>query len=152
MDGLELRRMHPEDAGEVLTVQLAAFVIEAQLYGDPRLPPLVETVPAIVVDLGESVGFVAVAGGRLVGSVRIRPAGRALHIGRLAVAPDMQGRGIGAELLALAETAAPAEEALLFTGHLSEGNLRLYRRAGYVEQRRVRIDETVTLVHLRKQL
>lgn len=31
------------DAGELLTLQRAAFVTEAQVYGDPRLPALTET-------------------------------------------------------------------------------------------------------------
>jgi hypothetical protein len=43
-------------------------------------------------------------------------------------------------------TAAP------FTGHRSAGNLRLYARAGYVEQRREPVDERLTLVHLAKSL
>ena len=55
-------------------------------------------------------------------------------------------------LLARAEDVAQATEALLFTGHLSASNLRLYARAGYVEQRRSPVDERVTLVHLRKSL
>jgi GNAT superfamily N-acetyltransferase len=84
--------------------------------------------------------------------VRIRVEGTSLHIARLSVAPDQQGRGLGTLLLARAESVADAEEALLFTGHLSASNLRLYARAGYVEQRRVRVDDRVTLVHLRKQL
>jgi predicted N-acetyltransferase YhbS len=147
-----LRRMVPGDAGEVCTVQRAAFVAEAQLYGDPFLPPLVESAEQIRDDLEASLGFVAELDGRLVGCVRVRVDGRQLHIGRLAVAPDLQGRGIGAALLARAETAAPADEALLFTGHLSAGNLRLYERAGYQEQGRVRADDKVVLVHLRKVL
>jgi len=140
------------DAADVLAVQRAAFVIEARLYGDPFLPPLVETAEQLLADLGCGSGLVALAGDRLVGSVRARLEGRSLHIGRLAVAPDQQGRGLGALLLARAELLAPAEEALLFTGHRSASNLRLYARAGYVEQRRAAVDDRVTLVYLRKQL
>lgn len=152
MDGLELRRMTPGDAGEACTVQRAAFVAEARLYGDPALPPLLETPAQIASSLVTSTGFVAVLGGRIVGAVRVRADGDRLHVARLVVAPDLQGRGIGAALLALAETAAPAAEAVLFTGHLSTGNLRLYERAGYVEDHRTRVDDGLTLVHLRKPL
>ncbi|MCC6496127.1 MAG: GNAT family N-acetyltransferase [Propionibacteriaceae bacterium] len=152
LDAVLVRPMVAADAGEVLTVQRAAFVVEAQLYGDPFLPPLVETVAQVVADLGRCRGLVAIAGDRLVGSVRVRVDGSTLHIGRLAVAPDQQGRGLGALLLARAEEVAPATEALLFTGHRSDSNLRLYERAGYTEQRRVPFDDRVTLVHLRKPL
>jgi predicted N-acetyltransferase YhbS len=140
------------DLDAVLAVQRAAFTVEAQLYDDPSLPPLQESREQLVADLHRSHGLVALDGDRVVGSVRVRVEGTSLHIARLSVAPDQQGRGLGTLLLARAESVAEAEEALLFTGHLSASNLRLYARAGYVEQRRVRVDERVTLVYLRKQL
>lgn len=140
------------DVDAVLAVQRAAFSIEAQLYDDPSLPPLRESREQLVNELDSSLGLVALDGVSVVGSVRVRVEGRSLHIARLSVAPDQQGRGLGALLLSRAESVAEAEEALLFTGHLSASNLRLYARAGYVEQRRVRVDERVTLVYLRKQL
>ena len=140
------------DVDAVLSVQRAAFTVEAQLYDDPSLPPLLESRDQLIADLDRSRGLVALEGDRVVGSVRVRMEGASLHIARLSVAPDQQGRGLGTLLLARAESVAAAEEALLFTGHLSASNLRLYARAGYVEQRRVRVDERVTLVYLRKQL
>jgi len=140
------------DVDAVLSVQRAAFTVEAQLYDDQSLPPLLESRDQLIADLDRSHGFVALDGDRVVGSVRVRMEGTSLHIARLSVAPDQQGRGLGTLLLARAESVAAAEEALLFTGHLSASNLRLYARAGYVEQRRVRVDERVTLVYLRKQL
>ncbi|HEX5335863.1 MAG TPA: GNAT family N-acetyltransferase [Propionicimonas sp.] len=144
--------MEVGDVDVVLAVQRAAFTIEAQLYDDPSLPPLLESREQLVADLERSHGLVALVGDRVVGSVRVRVEGTSLHIARLSVAPDQQGRGLGALLLAQAESVAHAAEALLFTGHLSASNLRLYARAGYAEQRRVRVDERVTLVYLRKQL
>jgi predicted N-acetyltransferase YhbS len=147
-----VRPMVAADAAAVLDVQRAAFGLEALLYDDTDLPPLRESVAELVADLDRCLGLVAVDGDQLVGSVRVRVDGRSLHIGRLAVAPDRQGRGLGSLLLARAEGVAPASEALLFTGHLSASNLRLYANAGYVEERRVPVDDRVTLVHLRKQL
>ncbi len=152
MDGVVLRRMAPEDVADVLRVQLAAFTIEARLYDDPALPPLLEQAEAVRADLASGAGFVAVKDGRVVGSVRTHVEGRTLHIARLAVEPAAQGRGIGTALLALAETTADADEARLFTGHRSLGNLRLYAAAGYREERRRAVDDKVTLVYLRKAL
>ena len=140
------------DVDAALDVQRAAFSIEALLYDDPSLPPLQESREQLVADLDRCRGLVALDGDRVVGSIRVRLDGASLHIARLSVVPDQQGRGLGALLLARAEAVADASEALLFTGHLSASNLRLYARAGYVEQRRVRVDERVTLVYLRKQL
>jgi ribosomal protein S18 acetylase RimI-like enzyme len=147
-----VRPMVAADVDAVLAVQRAAFAIEAELYDDTSLPPLRESREQLLADLDRCLGLVALDGARLVGSVRVRVDGASLHIARLSVAPEQQGRGLGALLLAQAEAVADATEALLFTGHLSASNLRLYERAGYVEQRRVPIDERVTLVYLRKQL
>ena len=142
------------DAGEVLTLQRAAYASEAQIYGDPSLPALVQTLPDLVTELSNGLGHKAVRGSRLVGAVRSKVDGDTLHIGRLTVAPDLQGSGLGTALLAAAEaTAGPqVTSAALFTGHLSTANLRLYQRHGYAEERREKIDERVTLVHLRKPL
>ena len=76
------------------------------------------------------------APGRLVASVRgrVRPEDPTVwETGRLMVAPDLQGRGIGHALLEYAEAAAPAGTRRFWvnTGAKSTANLRRYRRAGY---------------------
>ena len=141
-----------EDAGELLTLQRAAYVTEAQLYDDLRLPALVQTLAELRAELAAGGGVVDREGARLVGAVRLRLDGDVLHVGRLTVAPDRQGEGIGTRLLAAAEAAAPARRAALFTGHRSKANLRLYRRCGYVEMRREPVHDGLTLVHLEKEL
>jgi GNAT superfamily N-acetyltransferase len=143
----------PEDAGEILTVQRAAYVSEAQLYGDPFLPPLVESVDQVRRAVETATVLVARDTGRIVGAVRGRLSGTTCMVGRLVVAPDAQGRGVGGMLLAaLHDEIVSALAFDLFTGHLSEGNLRLYRRHGYRETRRERMSDHLTLVHMRRQL
>ncbi|WP_431936523.1 GNAT family N-acetyltransferase [Micromonospora sp. RP3T] len=122
------------DAGEILTVQRAAYLVEAQRYRDVFLPPLTETLDEVRAALaGPVVVLAARRGTRLVGSVRARLDGDTAHVGRLAVAPDQQGRGIGGRLLAAAEHACAGRVArfALFTGAQSADNLGLYARRGY---------------------
>jgi ribosomal protein S18 acetylase RimI-like enzyme len=142
----------PADAGEILTLQRAAYVTEAQLYGDPLLPPLTEPFPAVLAAITGATVVKAVLGHRIVGAGRAAVDGSTLHIGRLVVAPDQQGRGIGTRLLLALEAGAPASVRTfsLFTGHRSAANLRLYERLGYREYRRERIGPAVELVHLAK--
>lgn len=124
----------PEDAGEILTVQRAAYLAEAQRYADPFLPPLTETLDEVRAALaGPTVVLVARLGHRLVGSVRADVVDGTGHVGRLSVAPDQQGRGVGGALLAAAEAACAGRVSRfsLFTGADSAGNLRLYARHGY---------------------
>lgn len=153
--GILIRRIHPDDAGEVLTLQRAAFVQEALIYGTPEMPPLTQTLDELRAELVENEGCVAVDGTRIVGALRARLGGDLLLIGRIAIAPDQQGRGIGTKLLGAVEAhgrAQGATTAELFTGSLSAANLRLYEREGYVESERVPGDDGVEQVFLQKKL
>ncbi|GAA4615370.1 GNAT family N-acetyltransferase [Actinoallomurus liliacearum] len=154
MEEARIERADVADAGEILTVQRAAYVTEAQLHGDPFLPPLVESLDQIRKMIAESLVLKASVGSRLVGSVRGRFNERTCLVGRLVVAPDLQGRGIGEALMRAleAEVAGRADSCVLFTGHLSETDLRLYRRLGYAETHRERVADHLTLVHMRKSL
>jgi len=143
-----------EDAGELLTLQRAAYTTEARLYGDPELPALTQTLFELQEELASVVALKATAGHRLVGAVRAHVDGTVLHIGRLVVAPDWQGRGVGSRLLAAVEEhrGDHVSTAALFTGHLSAANLVLYARRGYLERRREQLRPGVVLVHLTKAL
>ena len=139
------------DAGEVFTVQRAAFIEEAHLYQTLDTPALTQTFEELKAELATNSGCVALVGSRMVGSVTARSVGDLLRIGRLAVVPDLQGRGIGTRLLEAVEARSDAAEAELYTGALSVANLRLYQRVGYVETHRVTLP-AVELVYLRKTL
>ncbi|GAA1925516.1 GNAT family N-acetyltransferase [Microbacterium aoyamense] len=155
LTGLVVRPIAPADAGEVLTVQRAAFVQEAQLYDDARIAPLVQTLDELRAELADNLGVVAVRGDRIVGAARAIVSGSTLLIGRIAVAPDEQGEGAGGALLEALERRgrdAGCAEAELFTGSLSTANLELYRSAGYVESERVDQDDGTAQVFLRKHL
>ncbi len=124
------------DAGEIMTLQRAAYVTEARAHHDLDLPPLTQSLDELRAELGNP--EVAALGvreeGRLVGAVRLRRVGSAVELGRLTVVPDRQGKGVGTFLLSEAETAFPqVREIQLFTGEHSTANIRLYERKGYVE-------------------
>ncbi|NMI01233.1 GNAT family N-acetyltransferase [Pseudonocardia acidicola] len=132
--GVRIGPLRPGDAGEVLTVQRAAYVTEAQRYGAPDIPPLRETLAELRADLEAGVlALGAWSGARLVGSVRGRVAGSEMEVVRFTVAPDVQGRGVGRALLAAVHAAAPpaVTRFWLVTGARSDDNLRLYAAAGY---------------------
>ena len=152
---VRLGPLDPSAAGEVLTLQRAAYVTEARHYGDLDLPPLVQTLDDLRDELAQAdvVGLGAWDGDRLVGSVRVRVADDVGHLGRLVVAPDRQGQGIGTALLQAAEAALPegVREMRLFTGERSVDNLRLYERMGYVRSHETSAG-TYALVHLAKRI
>ncbi len=124
-----------EHAGEVMTVQRAAYLAEARRYGAWDLPPLVETLQEIRNHLGDGTPALgAFDGPRLIGSVRSRIELDRMEVARLSVAPDVQGGGVGRRLLEGISALAPARTRVvwLFTGAESDGNLRFYESAGFV--------------------
>jgi tRNA (guanine37-N1)-methyltransferase len=132
---LEVRLATRADAGELFTLTRACWLQE--LWANPGvvIPALEESFQDSVRGIDEWTTFVAVAGGRIVGSTRGRPAGDGTvwDVGRVMVAPDLQGRGLGRYLLELIEDAAPDEATSyeLWTGANSVDNIRMYKKAGY---------------------
>ena len=110
--------------------------------------------PELQAELATATALKATVGHRIIGAVRARADGTVLHVGRLTVAPDWQGRGIGSGLLTAIEShhSDQVNAAALFTGHLSEANLAMYGRRGYREQRREQLRPGVVLVRLTKPL
>lgn len=127
-----------EEAGELLTLRRAAFVSEAQIYGDPNIPPLTQTLHELREDLVADgvITLGARAGHRLVGSIRVVIEAKKATLGRLAVAPDLQGKGIGTQLLLAILPYLPedTEEVWVFTGQDSVQNLAMYAEHGYEHQ------------------
>ena len=87
----------------MLTIQRAAFVQEALIYRSVDMPPLTQTLDELHAELEDNLGSVALDGSRIIGAVRAVRDGDLLLIGRLAIAPDRQGDGIGSRLLAAVE-------------------------------------------------
>ncbi|HCS60441.1 MAG TPA: GNAT family N-acetyltransferase [Microbacterium sp.] len=147
-----LSRISPDDAGEVLAVQRAAFVSEALIYGTADMPPLTQTLEQVRAELAEADGWVARIENRLVGAIRVRQTDDLLLVGRIAIAPDVQGSGIGRALLEAAEADSSAPEAELFTGSLSEANVHLYESCGYRITDRVDQGDGTSQLFMRKPL
>jgi GNAT superfamily N-acetyltransferase len=121
------------DAAELLVLQRCCWVTEAILNDTLAIPALHET-------LDESrPGWPTGTSGRCEWPgdssrpVRAHAAGDRWEIGRLSVAPDLRGSGLGRWLPGHAEAAAPegTRSIDLFTGARSERDLRVYQAAGY---------------------
>ncbi|WP_240917286.1 GNAT family N-acetyltransferase [Nocardioides sp. HDW12B] len=127
---------------------------EAQANDALDIPPLQESYDEVVAGLTTYTTWVLRVAGRLVGSVRAHsePDGT-WFVGRLMVAPDLRGHGLGRWMLERIEELAPPEAPgfALITGAGSEANLRRYRRAGYRPDRPDRPADDPRAVRLAKR-
>ena len=133
-DDIVVTRATTADAGELLTLQRAAYVSEGRLHDSFDFPPLTDDLAAAEEIIATTTCLVARRAGRLVGSVFGQPyESDGWFIGRLMVAPDLQGAGLGRRLLAEIEAAAPpgTTRSVLVTGARSASNRAFYARRGY---------------------
>lgn len=125
---------------------------DAHLYGDPFLPSLAQTTDEIATLIEDPSSLVLVArlGHRLVGSVRASVDGNTARVSRLMTAPDIQGLGIGRQLMTSIEAALDSEHIQLSTGSLSTSNLSFYGRLGYRTIRTNTLDNDVSIITMNK--
>ncbi|MEU6735262.1 GNAT family N-acetyltransferase [Streptomyces physcomitrii] len=143
------------DAEQILKLQYLCYQSEAARYGDYSLEPLTQPLASVQEELRTGTVLVARLGQEVVASVRgTLDAEGTGHIGKLIVHPRMQRHGLGGRLLAAMESrlgeAGAVKRYQLFTGHRSEGNLRLYRKHGYTPLSSERVDSRLTVVTLVK--
>lgn len=146
-----------QDAEHILKLQYLCYQSEAELYGDYAIEPLTQSLDSLKAEIAEGHALVARLGDEVVASVRGRvdEAGT-VRIAKLIVHPRMRRHGLGGRLLDaieghFAQDPAPtAKRFRLFTGHRSDGNLRLYRSRGYEQVSTKEVGPRLTLVTLEK--
>lgn len=145
-----------QDAEQILKLQYLCYQSEAQLYGDYTIEPLTQSLEQLRSELASGRVLVARLGEEVVGSVRgvVDGDGTAV-INKLIVHPRLQRHGLGAKLLGTLEGALAREQGAqrfrLFTGHRSDGNIRLYRRCGYAPSSTERVSPKLSLITLEKE-
>lgn len=141
-----LRRAASGDAPAIAALTDAAYANYIPVIG--RRPSPMDWDYARLVD--EWQVWVVEVGGALAGILLLVPEADALLIESVAVAPEMQGRGLGRGLIdhALAEATRQGFQALrLYTNAKLTENIAMYRRYGFHQTRRQEMDDR-TLVHM----
>jgi ribosomal protein S18 acetylase RimI-like enzyme len=128
---MQILKASIDDAEEILELQKAAYQSEAAIYKIDDFEPLKQTIEEIKEQFKTNFFLKAVEGGRIVGTVRAYEKNGTCHIGRLAVLPKMQNKGIGTELMNMIESHFKVHRFELFTGTKSLKNIGLYRKLGY---------------------
>ncbi|MCJ9724571.1 GNAT family N-acetyltransferase [Agrobacterium sp. SHOUNA12C] len=141
--------------------ELLALILSSFAYMNGRIDPPSSALSLTPQSLKEKarteIGFIALDGNQLAGCIFCRPEAESLYIGKLAILPSEQGKGIGRQLLTLAETTA-LERGLnalrLETRIELTGNHATFARWGFrktAENRHAGFDRT-TSIEMRKTL
>ena len=139
------------DLKEILSLQYAAFQIEAELLKHHDIPPLKQTLADLQAEFDKQIFLKAVdANGEIVGSVRFFSEGDTVYVGKLIVHPDFQNRGIGTNLLLEVEKIFPNKRYELFTNKDRLKNILLYERLGYKIFDEKPVTDYLTFAYLEK--
>lgn len=132
---LEIKRVGPEAAAQVLEVVRAAFAARPPL--DPPAAALTETEQSIAAKLSAHGGLVACLDGAPVGALVLDPVGSTTYLRRFGVHPDAQGHGVAAELIeAAVEAVGDSEDITVVAREELPGTIRFWERQGFREIRR----------------
>lgn len=142
-----------DDLKEILELQKLAFQVQAKIYNDYTIPPLVQTYEEIIDDYSNHVYLKAIINNKIIGSVRGYQEGETCYIGRLIVHPNFQNQGIGSKLMdAIEQYFKNIKRCELFTGHKSVKNIYLYKKLGYKIFKSEPLNEKVTHIFFEKQI
>jgi GNAT superfamily N-acetyltransferase len=134
IDSADVAPVVAEDMPELLVLQRCCWVEVAIANETLHIPALHEDLADLHAWAATWQAWRVRHDRRLIGAVRARLVGGEIwEIGRLMVAPDWAGRGLGRWLLAYAEAQAPGEASsyALITAPASTRNISTYERAGY---------------------
>lgn len=135
---VSIRVAEQGDVAAIRDCAQAAYARYIPRIGKPPGPMIDDYVATVARD---DVHVAVTDQGELAGFVVLRPGPDSMLLDNVAVRPGAQGRGIGGDLLALAEARALAEgfqRIELYTHETMTENQALYRRRGYETVRRVR--------------
>ena len=132
---LDVRRVGPEAAADVLAVVGRAFGARPAL--DPPADALADDLDSITRLLGGRGGLLATLDGVPAGCLVLHAVPDGLTLRRFGVAPEAQGRGVAAALLAEAHRAAVGREALIVVAREElPSTIAFWERHGFVVRSR----------------
>ena len=135
-------------AERLLTIQHAAYAVEAELIGFDGIPPLQEDLAGLMASTEYWLG--RYDGDTLVGAVAYEPTGDSVDISRLIVDPAYARRGHGRALLDHLDQLEPRPISVVSTGSANTPAVSLYKSRGYSEIGQVEIAAGIHITQFRR--
>ncbi|URM34682.1 GNAT family N-acetyltransferase [Cytobacillus firmus] len=137
-------------AEQVLSVQLPAYKIEAEIIGCPDLPPLKDTAATLQITGETFFGYFIVE--KLCGAISFKEKNDILDIHRLIVHPEHFRKGIAQKLLNFIERRQMIKKMVVTTGSKNTPAVAFYLKNGFREVEKIDINESLTISAFEKYL
>ncbi|WP_327639666.1 GNAT family N-acetyltransferase [Kribbella sp. NBC_00482] len=135
-------------AERLLTIQHAAYAVEAELIGFDGIPPLQEDLDGLMSSTELWLG--RYDGNTLVGAVAYEVDAESVEISRLIVDPAHARRGHGRALLDHLDRIAPRPVSLVSTGSANLPAVNLYKSRGYTTTAEIEVAPGIYITQFRR--
>ncbi|WP_102275341.1 GNAT family N-acetyltransferase [Cytobacillus massiliigabonensis] len=138
-------------AEDVFNIQIPSYEIEAEIIGYSEIPPLNDTIPALM-KCGETF-FGYYINEVLCGVLSFKSEKDEIDIHRLMVHPNHFRKGIAKKLLEYIEKNAMGTKTLIVsTGSKNMPAVQFYEKFGFVKTGEININEQLSLTSFKKQI
>ncbi|MEV0794247.1 GNAT family N-acetyltransferase [Kribbella sp. NPDC050459] len=136
-------------AERLLTIQHAAYAVEAELIGFDGIPPLREDLDGLMSSTEHWLG--RYEGTLLVGAIAYELSDDTVEIDRLVVDPAHARRGHGRALLDHLDRVAPRPVSLVSTGSANTPAVALYTSRGYAAVAELEVAPGISITQFRRE-
>jgi ribosomal protein S18 acetylase RimI-like enzyme len=139
-----------EAAEQIIKLQKASYIVEAELIGFMQIPPLLELPEDIQNSREIYYGYFVEAD--LAGIISYTVEKDVLDICKVAVHPDFFKRGIATKLIKLVEQTDGINSIIVSTGLKNSPAVNLYTSLGFVETHVCEVEKGIFIINFEKQL
>lgn len=137
-------------AEQIIKLQKASYIVEAELIGFMQIPPLLELPEDILNSEETYYGYFEEE--NLGGIISCTIDKGVLDICKVAVHPDFFKRGIATQLIKLVEQTEGIRSIIVSTGLKNEPAVKLYTSLGFVETYVCEVAQGIHIIHFEKKL
>lgn len=139
-----------EVAEQIIKLQKASYIVEAELIDFMQIPPLLELVEDILNSKETYYGYFI--GQDLGGMISYIIEKGVLDICKVAVHPDFFKRGIATQLIRFVEQTEDINRIIVSTGLKNEPAVKLYTTLGFVETHVFEVEQGVHIINFDKKM
>lgn len=139
-----------EAAEQIVKLQKASYIVEAELIGFMQIPPLLE-LPEDILN-SEEAYYGYYVGQDLGGMISYIIEKDVLDICKVAVHPDFFKRGIATQLIRFVEQTEGIKRIIVSTGLKNSPAVKLYTSLGFTETHICEVEQGVLIINFEKKL